>query len=50
LTFTGVTFGGLVGDDAATAAQLKFDRAPPAVRHRLRMQREREAAEPPAPA
>jgi prophage regulatory protein len=34
-------------DDAVRAAQLKFDRAPPAVRHRLRMgrQRQREEAE-----
>jgi prophage regulatory protein len=29
-------------DDAAKAEQLKFDRSPPAVKHRLRMQRERE--------
>jgi hypothetical protein len=36
-------------DDAAREAQLRFDRAPPAVRrHRLRQEREREAAEPPA--
>lgn len=32
-------------DDAEREAQLRFDRAPPAVRHRLR--REREGAEPP---
>jgi prophage regulatory protein len=32
-------------DDAEREAQLRFDRAPPAVRHRLR--RERETAEPP---
>ena len=37
-------------DDLARSEQMKFDRAPPAVRHRLRMQREREASEPPAPA
>ena len=35
-------------DDAAKAEQLKFDRAPPAVRHRLRMEREREADDAPA--
>jgi prophage regulatory protein len=29
-------------DDAARAAQLKADRAPPAVRHRLRQQQERD--------
>jgi prophage regulatory protein len=32
-------------DDAVKAAQLRFDRAPPAVRHRLRMQREQEPTE-----
>lgn len=35
-------------DDRAQAEQLKFDRAPPAVRHRMRIQREREGTEPPA--
>jgi hypothetical protein len=34
-------------DDTAKAQQLKFDRSPPAVRHRLRLQREHEGAEPP---
>jgi prophage regulatory protein len=37
-------------DDAVKAAQLKFDRSPPAVRHRLRMQRERTRKNTPSPA